>query len=168
MKLSRDEIKMLIRETIAPTFVPFGFMNPGVSMWRWREEFVDVLHFYMPSNTTDFAIELGFHPRKLSSTHPMPWDSIFRGRIQYLDKSICSGTFYKTQNTIEKEREMILIIIPFVQENALAWWSAFSTIEKSLKLILNSGEFEQEKFGFSAKGSLAYVRNVTLLQSLRN
>ena len=166
MKPSRDEIKRLIRETISPTFVPLGFANPGIPMWRWREAFVDVLHFYMPSNTTDFTIELACHPRKLASPHPLPWDCIFRGRIYYPDKNLCSGTFFKTQSMIETEREMLIKITPFVHENALEWWSKFSTIEKAIELLANSSESEQEKYGFRPIGSLAYNRNLVLLQSL--
>jgi hypothetical protein len=88
MKPSRDEVKNVIRETISPAFVPFGFTNPGISMWRWREEFVDVLSCYMPSHTSDFHIEVGCQPRKTLRHHSLPWNCIFRRWIAYADKII--------------------------------------------------------------------------------
>jgi hypothetical protein len=166
MKPSREEIKRIIRETISPAFVPLGFANPGISMWRWREVFVDVLHFYMPSNTTDFAIEVGCHPRKFVRPHPLPWVCIFRYRIGFTDKNNRYIYWFETQDTVEKEREMLLEITPLIRETALSWWSKFSTIEKAIEMLVSSSEAELDQITFPRKGSIAFAKNLAILQYL--
>ena len=61
---------------------------------------------------------------------------------------------------------MLIKITPFVHENSLEWWSMFSTIEKAIELLANNSEAEQEKYGIRPKCSLAYNRNLKLLQRL--
>jgi hypothetical protein len=166
VNLSRAEIKKIIRETICPAFITAGFPNPGISMWRWRETFVDVLHFYIPSNTTDFAIEFGCHPRKIVRPHPLPWHCMFRNRIHYPDKKIFSGDFLKTAETIEQERKLLIKITPYVFNSALAWWAKFSTVENALDLLLNSSEADLDSIFTPRKGSVAFNQNLAILQSL--
>jgi hypothetical protein len=82
-------------------------------MWRYREEFVDVLGIYKASNTSDFHIEVGCQPRKILRPHPLPWHCIFRNyRVGYTDKDNHFISWFETQDTIEKEREMLLEATP--------------------------------------------------------
>ena len=167
MKPTWAENKKVIRETICPVFVPAGFANPGISMWRWRESFVDLLHFHNMSNSSYFAIDLGCHPRKVSSPHPGPWDCMFWHRIHYPDKTVFYlGGGFKTADTIEQEREILLGVTPYVLDTALTWWSQFSTIEKAIEFLLEDSEADLEKITPYIKGSVIFNRNLAILQSL--
>lgn len=166
MTLSRDEVKKIIRETISLAFVPFGFANPGISMWRWREEFVDVLAFYMPSNTSDFAIEVGCQPRKILRPHPLPWHCIFRSRVGYTDKNNRLIRWFETQDTIDQERKLLLEITATVRDNALSWWSKFSTVENALELLMSSSDTDLDKITTPRKGSIVFAQNLAILQDL--
>jgi len=171
VKPTREDVKKVIRETISPAFVPFGFANPGISMWRYREEFVDVFHVDMPSYWSDFLpndflIDIGCQPRKILRPHPLPYVCIFYNRICCQDINGRFECSFVVQDTIDKEREMLSKATPFILENALTWWSKFSTIEKAIELLVSSSEADLDHITSPRKGSIVFAKNLTILQNL--
>jgi hypothetical protein len=166
MKPAWAEVKEAIREIVCPSFLPLGFTNPGISMWRCREQIVDVVHFYYNGNMPGFAIELGCHPRKAKPSMPKPWDCIFRTRISHSDRSICQHTIFLFAGTIEIQRQILLRLVPEISIKTSAWLSQLDTLSDAIQLITNSSPSELHNLMDAGKGSQAYEENLRLLQSL--
>jgi hypothetical protein len=167
MTLTWAETKKVIRELLAPVFVNAGFPNPGVAMWRWRVDFVDVLFFYHRSNSNFFSVELGCHPRNISSPHPEPWNCIFRSRVHVPDISppIYGDNILFTES-VDELRQTLVRSAPFILDYSLMWWSQFSTIENANDLLVNSSDANLNKIGVGIKGSVAYQENLAAVKSL--
>ncbi len=169
MTLTWAETKKVIRETISTVFVNAGFPNPGISMWRWRENFVDVLHFYHGSNSPYFAIDLGCHPRKISSPHLLPWQCVFRSRVHVPDKNLAiNGYDFAFTESVDELRQKLVKCTPFILDYSLAWWSKFSTIDNAIDFLVNSSEATLEEVMVARKGSVAYQENLAAVKSLLN
>lgn len=112
------EIKPLIRELVCPVFVEMGFEQAGVTMWRYREGFVDVVRFRVPWRFR-WQVEFGCTTRKPGVGQPLPWDCEFR----YLP----IDSLQEFARNEAAQRLILARLAPQLRDAATSWFGQFAT-----------------------------------------
>jgi hypothetical protein len=167
MLLEWDEVRKILIETVCPRLVEIGFINPGKTMWRYRSNFIDVVHFYYYGRMGGYAIELGCHPRKIKPDRPMPWTSIFRTRVLSSDKGLCPGGIFPFLENIEEQTNLLKRIAPEILDKSINWFSIFTTIPEIISFMQTTGDAELGKIMLARRGSPYYIQSLQLLLSVK-
>lgn len=99
-----------------------GFEQPGVSMWRHREGFVDVVHFRVPW-VRYWQVEFGRTPRLPGISQPLPWDCDERS----FSFPILNQKVQKFAGNEAAQRLILVQLTPQLRDAAASWFGQFET-----------------------------------------
>lgn len=157
------EAKKAIKVSLGEELVKIGFVNPGYLMYRYREDFIDVILCYY-NNYNCFFIELGCQPRGIRIKNNFKtWDSIFRGRVNLNQRELS----IELQDTFEEQVKLIKVLTPQILGYVNEWFSNFADINSAIKAVENIESYDDTRsIMLAGKGSPVYNQLLMDLKGL--
>jgi hypothetical protein len=129
------DVKREIRSVICPQLVQVGFSNPGVTMWRHRESFVDVVSWQKKFDR--FTANLGCHPRALGTGSPAEAECMFRSRVGSVLG--LGDTWWSFSETVEEQRLVLEKLAPLVVRACNEWFGNFDSVGQVIQDLETPG-----------------------------
>lgn len=162
--ISWSEIKIIIREIAGPALASLGFGNPGATMWRHRELFVDVVHFGSPRHRI-FNVEFGCSARSSQVRHPKPWETTFRTSLQDAIGREGAGWVYFA-GTLAEQRRDITALTPLVIKGVSRWFAKFDDVASAREAVEGSQMFGPDAIGVGDRESARHSEALLALEQV--
>ena len=131
--------KPIIRDLVRNVVTPTGFAGPGLTMHRYRSDFVDMIHF-STSTGNDIVLSVGCDPRNLmKGVTPASKNACLLTPAEIF---WCQGTNeYAISNNAEAIRDVVTsCVLPQLQELLDNWFPLFADLDRTIHLISQPNE----------------------------
>jgi len=148
------EAKKAIKVSLGEELVKIGFVNPAYLMYRYREDFIDVILCYYNN----------YQPRGIRIKNNFKtWDSIFRGRVNLNQRELS----IELQDTFEEQVKLIKVLTPQILGYVNEWFSNFADINSAIKAVENIESYDDTRsIMLAGKGSPVYNQLLMDLKGL--
>jgi len=160
--LTWNEVRILLAQHVAPSVSELGFGQPGKTMRRYRNDFVDIIDFRCGKWNDRFIISFGCGVRKYIKNNPKPWDCAF-----YIQPSNAwPNRLLKFQETTGDQilafKDLNLLLI----NEAEKWFDHFSSPKKALESARKNKPDRDNHVGLYKIPSPAYDELETQIKSI--
>jgi hypothetical protein len=154
------EARKIAVRVLGPMFQNLGYKNPGKTMWRYRDKFIDVVQLYVNKYGTSFSIDLGCHPRKDPNlkNNPKTWDTEFRGRM--------SERYDFSTITVEEFENVLIKNLEEIERQEAEFFEIFDDLENCLKVLNGELINPESVFLLPNVGSNSYLQKIALIENL--
>ena len=160
--LSWNEIKPILRQTLASEFVQLGFDVPARAMWRYRPLLVDVVWF--EAGVDVVAIEFACTPRVAGVSKPKPAECRFRVD-PILDLKI-DGNLLMFAGDRSAQEVAFARVAPHLVDGARRWVGKFESISSTLAALETNALRGEDHVTHAQPGSRAYIETIAELERL--
>lgn len=151
-----SEIRGMIVERVRQTFPLRGFKNPGVTTWRYRPDFIDVIQFRCTGQGY-FSVEFGCDIRQGSRQNPRPQHCAFRVHPSYAF-GWHQAVSFAFQDSQREQQTQIEQILNRVHESAEFWFHNFQTLDVALRSLQHNQSGTPRHVTVCSPGSIAFVK----------
>ena len=152
--LTWSEVRRLIVASTRDALASRGFNNPGVSTWRFRQDFIDVIEFRSPRQGI-LAVEFGCDLRDWCRQNPKPHHCGFRVHPAYAFDWPSTVSF-SFQNSIEEQLCQLNRLRHHLLLAVETWFVHFATVDSALASLQNNVFGTQNEVTMCSTGSVAF------------
>jgi hypothetical protein len=125
------EVKPLLAPAVSPALEELGFVHPGRTMWRIRQDFVDVVELRSDREGRALLVEFGCALRATARHQPTPDVCDFRTSprfgLGFERLTFCASA--------EAQREQLRTLAPLIRDHAAQWFMRLDSFASALEAL---------------------------------